>query len=77
MLFNNWTQIDNSLYRVGEQKAKAKNQELTNEAFSNKWTAFSQETDFELEKTFNFQTEWFLRLYGFETEAQLSNIKKI
>lgn len=48
-----------------------KNQELTNDAFSTKWTDASKKDV--MEKTLQFQKNWFLTLYGFESEEDLAN----
>ncbi|MDA9872576.1 class I SAM-dependent methyltransferase, partial [Candidatus Thioglobus sp.] len=49
------------------------NQLQTNEAFSNKWDAYSKEDIAEQEKLFEFQKKWYLSLYGFASEDELAN----
>ena len=50
------------------------NQEHTNNVFSEKWEIYG-ESD-EQEKAFKFQCDWYLKLYGFDTEQNLSNFLK-
>lgn len=50
----------------------AENQQQTNEVFSEKWGRYeSAETAENLETFYAFQREWYLKLYGFESEAVL------
>jgi ubiquinone/menaquinone biosynthesis C-methylase UbiE len=57
------------------------NQQQTNEVFSEKWVKWGNQSGYkEQNKFYNFQKNWYLKLYGFENEAQLSsflNSKKI
>jgi ubiquinone/menaquinone biosynthesis C-methylase UbiE len=46
------------------------NQQHTNEAFSEKWQKY--EASDEKERLFQFQRDWYLRLYGFDTEVALA-----
>lgn len=46
------------------------NQQLTNDVFSEKWERFDQSR--EKERAYAFQLNWYLKLYGFETEDALS-----
>lgn len=48
---------------------KATNQEQTKDVFSDKWTEVSK--DERVGDLYTFQFEWFLKLYGFETEEKL------
>src|ERR1044071_821608 len=53
-----------------ETESGAKNQQQTNEAFSEKWTKVEKEDD--VEKMEEFQRDWYLKLYGFENEKDLA-----
>lgn len=44
-------------------------QQQTNEVFSDKWTKYDQSE--EKERLYEFQRQWYLKLYGFESEAEL------
>lgn len=46
------------------------NQNQTTDIFSDKWTEAGEYTN--IEKLYEFQYEWFLTLYGFETELQFA-----
>ncbi len=52
------------------------NQQHTNEAFSEKWTAFDKQEDKSLTDFYNLQYKWYLELYGFKSEADLGNFLK-
>lgn len=45
------------------------NQKQTNEAFSNKWSRYDQSE--EKERLYEFQRNWYLKLYGFDSEEEL------
>ena len=45
------------------------NQRQTNSVFSEKWTKYDNSE--EKDKLYNFQRSWYLKLYGFESEAAL------
>lgn len=45
------------------------NQQQTNEVFSEKWSQY--DTSAEKERLYEFQRNWYLKLYGFETEEGL------
>lgn len=47
----------------------AENQQQTNEVFSEKWGKYESAED--LETFYAFQRDWYLKLYGFETEDAL------
>lgn len=47
----------------------AENQDQTTEVFSEKWSKYDDST--EQEKLYAFQRDWYLKLYGFETENAL------
>ncbi|MXP15157.1 methyltransferase domain-containing protein [Altererythrobacter confluentis] len=48
----------------------AENQQQTNDVFTEKWDKYAA-TD-ELEKFYAFQRDWYLKLYGFDSEAALA-----
>jgi len=52
----------------------AENQNQTNEVFTEKWSKYDQSD--EQDKLYAFQLEWYLTLYGFETEEALRNFLK-
>ncbi len=56
-----------------KSSAEDNNQQHTNEAFSEKWTEYEKTN--EKEKLYNFQKEWYLKLYGFESEDELAKLK--
>jgi SAM-dependent methyltransferase len=47
------------------------NQKHTNDAFSEKWHKYERSD--EKEGLFKFQLDWYLKLYGFDTEATLAS----
>jgi len=59
---------DNFIYL--QSKSEHKNQQQTNDSFSEKWTKYEKTT--EKEKLYAMQKEWYLKLYGFATENDLS-----
>ena len=62
----------NGVYLLNEGVSEHENQSQTNQAFTNKWDAYSKEDIIEQEKLFEFQKEWYLTLYGFSSEADLA-----
>ena len=58
---------------IGAVDSNHSNQAQTNKAFSRKWEDFKQEELREQEKAFEFQKSWYLKLYGFQSEEQLSD----
>jgi ubiquinone/menaquinone biosynthesis C-methylase UbiE len=48
-------------------------QSQTNDIFSDKWTKYSQEDWENQERLFEFQRQWYLKLYGFSSENDLKN----
>jgi SAM-dependent methyltransferase len=56
-------------YTDGE--IEAVNQAQTEKIFSDKWTEVEQYDN--VEKLYEFQFEWFLKLYGFDSEQDLKN----
>ncbi|MBT7951457.1 MAG: class I SAM-dependent methyltransferase [Gammaproteobacteria bacterium] len=69
-LASKWTLIEDNLFAI-ESADNRDNQLATNDAFSEKWKAFSREQIEDQEKLFEFQKEWFLELYGYESEVAL------
>lgn len=61
---------DNFIFQI--DNSRNKNQEQTNFTFSEKWTKVN-DSEGELEELESFQKEWFLSLYGFDTEESLSS----
>jgi ubiquinone/menaquinone biosynthesis C-methylase UbiE len=56
-----------------DDKSKFENQQQTKEAFSEKWITWYQKVDDkEKERLYDLQKKWYLKLYGFENEEQLS-----
>ena len=62
----------NHVYLLQETSENA-NQSQTNISFSNKWGMNTQRTPEEQEKAFAAQKNWYLQLYGFNTESALAN----
>ena len=56
-----FNQISSQLFVSKEQQA-AHTQQLTNDAFSEKWLAYDNADIREQEKLFDFQKNWFLSL---------------
>ena len=52
------------------QTAADENQQQTNEVFSEKWSKYADTS--ELETFYQFQRDWYLKLYGFADETQLA-----
>lgn len=50
------------------------NQQHTNDAFSEKWQKYEQSD--EKERLFQYQRDWYLKLYGFDTEVALASFLK-
>jgi ubiquinone/menaquinone biosynthesis C-methylase UbiE len=50
------------------------NQDQTSKIFSDKWNVAEKSTD--VSKLYDFQFEWFLKLYGFESEIDFKNFLK-
>jgi SAM-dependent methyltransferase len=55
---------------VRKSASPATNQQQTNEVFSDKWQRYEHSD--EKEKLYQFQREWYLKLYGFADEAALA-----
>ncbi len=57
---------------VRTDKANNANQCHTNDAFSEKWLAKNQESDDKDEAWKQFQKDWYLKLYGYQSEVKLA-----
>ena len=69
-LFINPIKVENNMiYLNSMDNIDQKNQAQTQETFSEKWTQFEQGE--KKEKVYSFQKEWFLELYGFDSEESL------
>lgn len=55
---------------VGSETSSFANQQQTNDVFSDKWKRYDDSD--EKERLYEFQRRWYLKLYGFETEAALA-----
>jgi ubiquinone/menaquinone biosynthesis C-methylase UbiE len=55
-------------------KSFSSNQQQTNEAFSDKWSVYNKST--EKEKYYQLQKDWYLKLYGFSSENELTEFLK-
>jgi len=64
----------NKIYFENDSKNNAENQNQTSDIFSDKWVEAAQYED--IEKMYSFQLDWFLKLYGFETRANLIEFLK-
>ena len=71
-LFNKNFQFHNGVY-INQKNSKHENQLQTNDAFSDKWSKFSEEEIKKQDRVFKFQKNWYLSLYGFESEQSLKN----
>lgn len=71
-IFEKPISISQNLIRIsGQNDVVADNQSQTEKIFSDKWTEAEQYKD--IEKLYTFQFDWFLKLYGFESESELQN----
>ena len=74
-LFQNKIVINSNIIEfVNDNRFVAKNQNQTSGIFSDKWKDVEKYDD--VEKLYEFQFDWFLKLYGFETEIQLKEFLK-
>lgn len=55
---------------LADHAAQARQQQTSN-VFSNKWTRYEKCDEKEKERAFKFQRDWYLKLYGFESEEAL------
>jgi ubiquinone/menaquinone biosynthesis C-methylase UbiE len=60
-----------SNFAVSKSSSAFKNQSQTNDAFSEKWEKYDSITD--REKLYQFQKDWYLKLYGFDNEKSLQD----
>ena len=60
---------ENMIFLNFEGNTLQKNQTQTQDSFSEKWTQFEQGE--KKEEVYSFQKEWFLKLYGFDSEERL------
>lgn len=71
-LFENKVKITgNRILPYNENEVEALNQAQTEKIFSDKWTEVEQYQN--VEKLYEFQFDWFLKLYGFNSEEELKN----
>jgi SAM-dependent methyltransferase len=56
---------------VSEAASHHSNQQHTNDAFSDKWKQYAKSYDKEI--CFQFQRDWYLKLYGFDSEDDLAS----
>jgi SAM-dependent methyltransferase len=70
-LLVNEVPVDDSGVYVVKAIPDEGNEAHTEQAFSDKWTRFSKSED-NLETLDKFQREWYLKLYGFESEKALA-----
>ena len=69
-LFINPIKVENNMiYLNSMDNIDQKNQIQTQETFSEKWSQFEQGE--KKEEVYSFQKEWFLELYGFDSEENL------
>lgn len=67
--------VNNNLIIIDQaQEKQADNQFQTEKIFSDKWTEVEQYEG--VDKLYTFQFEWFLKLYGFDSEEQLADYLK-
>lgn len=65
------TPIDiKSNFAVAQRLSEFSRQQQTNEVFSDKWTKYDQSD--EKEHLYEFQRQWYLELYGFDSENALA-----
>jgi len=71
-LFENKVKVNkNYILPYNENEIEASNQAQTEKIFSDKWTEVEQYKN--IEKLYEFQFDWFLKLYGFDSEEELKN----
>jgi len=61
---------DNFILLGGQDGSKEMNQQQTQDIFSDKWVEADEYKN--IDKLYEFQYEWFLSLYGFESEEKLA-----
>src|SRR3569832_2280871 len=75
-VFNEPVQLSGNRIFIGQDATTADNQVQTEKIFSDKWTEFEQqmnagEQSGDTERFYAFQFDWFLKLYGFDSEEEL------
>ena len=70
---SNWHAVGERIF-VCKGQPQTLDDEVTAEAFSEKWTDYSKNDDIEQNKLFDFQKSWFLELYGLKSEHELKEI---
>lgn len=71
-LFKNEVRISqNRIVPYNDKEVEALNQAQTEKIFSDKWTAVEQYGN--VDKLYEFQFDWFLKLYGFNSEDDLKD----
>ena len=65
---------DGNFITLSNEKSLFENQNQTNEVFSEKWSEFEKESD--KNKFYQMQKHWYLELYGFSSESNLSDFLK-
>jgi len=71
-LFKNKVQVkENRIHSLTNNGIEALNQAQTEKIFSDKWSEVEQYKN--VEKFYEFQFDWFLKLYGFSSEEELKN----
>jgi SAM-dependent methyltransferase len=69
-LFTNTIELNDNIIQIKKDlAANEDNQEQTKDIFSDKWEEVEKMDD--VETLYKFQYEWFLKLYGFDTEDDL------
>jgi len=63
---------DRGVFIISDPSTHEK-QSQTNDVFSDKWTKYSREDWENQERLFEFQRQWYLKLYGFSSEDELKN----
>jgi ubiquinone/menaquinone biosynthesis C-methylase UbiE len=70
-LFSGTINLEENLITFSNQnQVKENNQKQTKDIFSDKWVEADEYKN--IDKMYQFQCEWFLKLYGFETEEKLA-----
>lgn len=71
-LFNLPIEINDNFIQIkSPEKVNENNQEQTKDIFNDKWEEVSKLKD--VESLYHFQFDWFLKLYGFDSEDDLAN----
>ena len=73
-IFSNAVRLNINVIENATLNIKEKKQKQTQEIFSEKWSSFEKRN--EKEVMYDFQKEWFLKLYGFSSEENLKKFLK-